>query len=62
MDFKQIEEKWQEKWEKKQVFKAKDDSSKEKFYFKFSFSGLEKKNQNQEYQINHYYKERNNLL
>lgn len=32
MDFKEIEKKWQSKWEKEQVFKVKDLKSKNKFY------------------------------
>jgi leucyl-tRNA synthetase len=32
MDFKNIEKKWQEKWEEKKLFEVNEDSKKEKFY------------------------------
>ena len=32
MDFKEIEKKWQQKWEKEEVFKTKSSKSKNKFY------------------------------
>lgn len=32
MEFKQIESKWQKKWEDSKIFEVNDDSSKEKFY------------------------------
>ena len=32
IDFKKIEKKWQDKWEKGKVFEAKEDSKKKKYY------------------------------
>jgi leucyl-tRNA synthetase len=32
IDFKKIEKKWQDKWEKERIFEAKEESNKEKFY------------------------------
>ena len=32
MDFKEIDKKWQKKWEKSRIFKSKEDSDKKKFY------------------------------
>ncbi|MEM4181858.1 MAG: leucine--tRNA ligase [Candidatus Pacearchaeota archaeon] len=32
INFKQIEEKWQKKWEEEKIFEVKEDSSKKKFY------------------------------
>ena len=31
-NFKKTEKKWQEKWEQEEVFRARDDSDKKKFY------------------------------
>ena len=31
-NFKEIEEKWQNKWEKEETFKVTEDKSKKKFY------------------------------